>query len=141
LELAGGTVEAVRGEQVVLAAQQGDPGALRVIVEFGGYLATGLNNLVQLFDPVRIVLGGGLVSAGDLLLGPGLDTYSATRRRGSGLQAVPVVFATFGEGASAYGAAALSLGVVNPRAGTAGCKFMHVQPRAATVPGRKSSYV
>lgn len=110
--LAGGGPEAVRGEHVVAAAREGDPDALVVIEQFGRYLATGLANLAEVLDPGRIILGGGLVQAGDLLLGPGLATYAATTRRGSGARSVPVVIAELGERAGAYGAAALGLDLV-----------------------------
>ncbi len=110
--LAGGGPEAVRGEHVVTAAREGDPDALAVIEAFGRYLATGLANLAEILDPARIILGGGLVQAGDLLLGPGLATYAATSRRGSGARSVPVVIAELGERAGAYGAAALGLDLV-----------------------------
>ena len=109
--LAGGP-ELVEGHHVVLAAGEGDSGAAAVIEEYGEYLTIGLANLAEALDPDRIILGGGLITAGDVLFGPGLRRYRTTYRRGSGPRAVPIVFATLGERAGAYGAAALSLGLV-----------------------------
>ena len=111
LALAGGDPEAVRSEHVEAAAGDGDPGAVAVLEEFGRYLALGLANIAEILDPGRIILGGGLVAAREILFGPALASYAASRR-GSGPRAVPVVFAELGERAGAYGGAALALGVV-----------------------------
>lgn len=113
IDLAGGDVEAIVGEHVVKAASEGDPGVAAVLEEFGSYLSLGLANLVEILDPGCIILGGGLVAASQVLLEPGLRIYATTYRRGSGPRAVPVVLATLGERAGAFGAAALSLGTVN----------------------------
>lgn len=110
--IAGGP-EVIEGHQVVLAARDGDPGALAVVEEYGAYLAIGLGNIVEMLDPGCIVLGGGLTTAGDVLFAPGLERYRSTYRRGSGPRAVPVVFASLGERAGACGAAALSLGIAS----------------------------
>ncbi|HEX3946977.1 MAG TPA: ROK family protein, partial [Acidimicrobiales bacterium] len=76
--IAGGDPELVRGEHVTRAALDGDPGAVAVMEELGWWVALGLANLVAVVDPERIVLGGGLVEAGDILLAP-------TRRAFAGL--------------------------------------------------------
>ena len=54
--------------EVVFAARQGDARALGVIEETARYLAMGVANLVSLLNPEMVVLGGGLMQAGDLLL-------------------------------------------------------------------------
>lgn len=113
VELAGGEVEAVRGEHVVQAAREADPGALAVVEEYGSYLALGLANLAEILDPARIILGGGLAAAGEVLFGPALAAYAAGSRRGSGPRAVPVVMGELGARAGALGAGALALGVLS----------------------------
>ncbi|HVE93859.1 MAG TPA: ROK family protein, partial [Acidimicrobiales bacterium] len=70
LAAAGGDPTSVRGEHVVSAARNGDEAALAVVEEFAGWVAVGLANLVNIFDPALIVLGGGLAEAGDVLLAP-----------------------------------------------------------------------
>lgn len=112
VELAGGDPEAVRGKHVDLGADEGDAGSLEVVEEYGRYLAIGLGNVAEMLDPACIILGGGLMAAGDVLFGPALRTYETTFRRGSGPRQVPVVLATLGERAGAFGAAALATGVV-----------------------------
>ena len=109
IELAG-SPEEVGGHHVVEAASAGDTGARGVIEEYGEYLAIGLGNLAEALDPGRIVIGGGLITAGEALFGPGLARFASTHRRGSGPRAVSVLFASLGEHAGAFGAAALALG-------------------------------
>jgi len=57
-------------EQVAAAARAGDPGAVRAIQETAGWIAMGVANIISLLNPEMVVLGGGLMQAGDLLLEP-----------------------------------------------------------------------
>ncbi len=81
MALARGDAESVRGEHVTEAAAAGDPGALEVMAELGWWIALGLANLTALLDPSVVVIGGGLVEAGELLLGPTRAAYSEIRVR------------------------------------------------------------
>jgi glucokinase len=56
-------------EAVVAAARAGDLRAIEVMRETAEYLAMGIANLISVLDPEMVVLGGGLMQAGDLLLG------------------------------------------------------------------------
>lgn len=107
--LAGGDPEAVRGEHVTSAAAAGDPGALRVIEELGWWLGLGLANLVAVLDPELVVIGGGLVRAGDVLLDPARGALAALVEGGGARPAVPVLPAALGERAGAIGAALVAL--------------------------------
>src|SRR5207248_1383416 len=51
VELAGGDVEAVRGEHVTRAAAEGDAEAIQVFRDFGWWAALGIANLVNTLDP------------------------------------------------------------------------------------------
>lgn len=55
-------------QQVFDAAETGDPMASRVVDTAAGYLGIAAVNLTRIFDPERIVFGGGVMMAGDLLL-------------------------------------------------------------------------
>lgn len=70
LELAGGEARKIKGPYVTYAAQQGDPLALELLAELGAWLGAGTADLVAVLDPAVVVIGGGVASAGDLLLGP-----------------------------------------------------------------------
>ena len=106
--LAGGEDEAVRGEHVTAAAQEGDAGALAVMQEFGWWVALGVANLVNILDPEVVVIGGGLVEAGELLLAPVRDAYRGLVMSGDHRPSVPILPAALGEHAGAIGAALLS---------------------------------
>jgi glucokinase len=106
--LAGDDPEAVRGEHVQLAAREGDRDALAVIDEWAWWVALGFVNLTNLLDPEVLVLGGGLVTAADLVLAP-------VRRHFAGLLYAPehrphprLEMARLGERAGAIGAALLA---------------------------------
>jgi glucokinase len=60
----------VTGHDVVDGAKAGDADALRVLDVLGQRLGIGIANAINLFDPQEIVVGGGVSTAGDLLLGP-----------------------------------------------------------------------
>ena len=60
----------VTGHDVVDGAKAGDADALRVLDIVGQRLGIGIANAINLFDPQEIVIGGGVSTAGDLLLDP-----------------------------------------------------------------------
>lgn len=110
LELAGGDPDAVRGEHVTQAAQEGDGDGERIMAEYGWWVALGLAGLANIFDPEVLVLGGGLVEAGDLLLGPVRDAFSQLVEAAEHRPPVPILAAELGERAGAIGAALLAPG-------------------------------
>ncbi|MCD9622445.1 ROK family protein [Rhabdothermincola salaria] len=108
LEALPGAPEGIRGEAVVALARQGDPDASAVLDELARWVAVGLADLVDLLDPELVVVGGGLVDAGDLLLEP-VRRHYAPMVLGHGHREVPAVEpARLGSGAGAIGAALLA---------------------------------
>jgi glucokinase len=107
LALAGGDPAQVRGEHVTVAAAEGDEGACTVLADFGWWVALGLANLANIFDPEAFVLGGGLVEAGDLLLQPVRAAFADLLTGASHRPQVDIVPASLGERAGAIGAACL----------------------------------
>jgi glucokinase-like ROK family protein len=67
-ELVQNDFESISFEHVVQAAQAQDPVALRALKEVGKYLGIGVVNLVNIFNPELIVLGGALNLASPVLL-------------------------------------------------------------------------
>ncbi|MFF0742201.1 ROK family protein [Streptomyces sp. NPDC004111] len=63
-------------ERVVRLAKDGDPGCRRVIADVGRHIGSGVANLCNLLNPSRVVLGGDLAEAGELVLGPIRDSVS-----------------------------------------------------------------
>lgn len=105
---AGGAPDDVRGEHVVAAARAGDADARAVLGQFGWWVALGIANLVNVLDSEVVVIGGGLVAAGDLLLDPVRRAYRELLMGADHREAVPIVAATLGERAGAWGAALLA---------------------------------
>jgi glucokinase len=61
----GGTVST---RNLAAAADQGDPDALLLIDNFGRMLGIGIANYVNIFEPARLAIGGGLSRASHLFL-------------------------------------------------------------------------
>jgi glucokinase len=107
VEHAGGDPQNVRGEHVMVAALDGDAEALAVIDDFGRWVALGLSNLTNLFDPEMFVLGGGLAAGAELYLGPIARWYGELLYQPH-LRPLPrIEFAQWGPLAGAVGAALL----------------------------------
>jgi glucokinase len=51
-------------------ARAGDPVALAALESIGRHLGVGIANVVNIFNPQVVVIGGGMINAGELLLGP-----------------------------------------------------------------------
>jgi glucokinase len=66
--VARGGEAGLRGEDVVVAAREGDADALAVMARFAWWTALGVANLAAVLDPEVVVIGGGLVEAADLWL-------------------------------------------------------------------------
>ncbi len=105
--IAGSSGE-VRGEHVTAAAVAGDPGAAEVLDRFARWLGLGLANLANVLDPQVIVLGGGLIEAGDVLLEPTRAALLKLVEAGHLRPEIPLLPAALGERAGAIGAALLA---------------------------------
>jgi glucokinase len=90
-------------EEAVIAARAGDRRALDGLAEIGRWLGVGIANLVVALTPDRVVIGGGVSGAGELLLAPIRDEVRA-RVHVTDLDAVEIVTAELGTWAGAIGA-------------------------------------
>ena len=112
-----GCLEAyVRGDQIAAAcgaptageavtrARAGDPVAAQGMADVGRYLGIGVANVVTILTPDRVVIGGGIAAAFDLLIGP-IQLELRRRVRTTALDEVQVVAAQLGTWAGAIGAA------------------------------------
>lgn len=88
-------------------ANHGDDFALMMIERTGKYIGTGVASVLNLLNPERIVLGGGVMDAGDLILKP---IIQETKRRAFQpcFEATQILAATLGDDAVAVGAAMLA---------------------------------
>lgn len=97
--------------RMVQLAREGDLGCRRVIGDVGRHVGMGVASLANLLNPSRVVLGGDLAEAGELVLGPIRESVaryaipSAARR-------LSVVSGALGGRAEVLGALALALSEV-----------------------------
>jgi glucokinase len=105
---------AVTPGDVATAARAGDKLALQIMEREGEYIGIGLVNILHLYSPDRIAIGGGVMKSADLFM-PAIhrtvQTYAMTPYR-----AAEIGLATLGDHTGVLGAAAL---VLVPEAGKA----------------------
>jgi glucokinase len=98
---------ALTGPLVTEFAHDGDPVARGALTVIGRNLGVGLANLVNIFEPEVIVIGGGVIAAGEMLLEPAREEMHA-RALMPGRDEVRVEAAKFGAEAGMIGAALLA---------------------------------
>lgn len=94
--------------RVVQWAREGDLGCRRVVADIGRHVGSGVANLCNLLNPARVVLGGDLAEAGDLVLDPVRDSVSRYAIPSAARQ-LTVAPGTLGARAEVLGALALVL--------------------------------
>ncbi len=102
---------------LVAAAVRGDPVAVRVLEDTTHYLGAGIANLINLFNPRRIVVGGWVGQLVGPYILPRLREVVARYALGQLLSAAAVVPGQLGPDAVAMGAATLALDVFLTEAG------------------------
>jgi glucokinase len=98
----------ITGGIVTELAHAGDAAAVSVLAQVGRRLGYGLVGVVNVFNPERIVIGGGAIAAGELLLGPAREVV-AERALPPVREMVSIVPAEFGDESGMLGAALLAL--------------------------------
>ncbi|MGN6664228.1 MAG: ROK family protein [Solirubrobacterales bacterium] len=96
----------VDGRLVTEAALAGDETAIGVFDLIGSRLGVACSSFANVFQPDAIVVGGGVIAAGDLLLEPA--RREVRERALTPMNATPVLAATLGNDAGMIGAAALA---------------------------------
>ncbi len=104
-ELVNGRLEDITAETVAIAARRGDQLAADIVAKAANYLGIGLANLVNIFNPELIIIGGGLSKMGAMLLKP---ARKVVKERAFQLPArtAHIVRARLGSNAGIIGAAA-----------------------------------
>ena len=69
-ELAQGDINRTNGVHPFVAARAGDMAANQVVNDFINYLAIGIANIINVFQPAVVCIGGGISGEGDNLLNP-----------------------------------------------------------------------
>ena len=65
-----GTIEGIKGNHITDAAREGDPIAVEAFNTTGDWLGAGIASLCVIVDPACVVIGGGVIDAGELLMRP-----------------------------------------------------------------------
>jgi len=103
-----GSADAITAHDVARAAREMDEVAREVLRKAGRMLGLAMSNVVNIFDPEVIVLGGRVIEAGEPFLGPARDELarmlSEQRRPPARLQ-----LSALGRNAGIVGAAALAI--------------------------------
>ena len=73
-----GTVAGLTGQAITEAARDGDPVALAAFNTTGQWLGAGIASLSVLLDPACVVIGGGVIDAGEILLTPTRQSLQRT---------------------------------------------------------------
>lgn len=96
----------IDGKAVTEAALGGDAAARGVFDRVGSHLGVALASFANIFEPAVIVIGGGVIAAGDMLLEPARREMEA--RALPPMNRTPVVAAELGADAGMIGAAAMA---------------------------------
>jgi glucokinase len=108
LALANGLPEAITGPMVTAAGREGDPAAIAAFEQVGYWLGNSMADVVQVLDPQLIVLGGGVIEAGELLTRPAETSYRDALEARGRLPVAGVRAAQMGNLAGVVGAADLA---------------------------------
>jgi glucokinase len=98
--------ETIDGRAVTVAALDGDETAVGVFELIGSRLGVACSSFANIFQPDAIVVGGGVIAAGDLLLDPA--RREVRERALNPMNATPILEATLGNDAGMIGAAAMA---------------------------------
>jgi glucokinase len=104
----------ISGPLVTELAHDGDVAAIDALTTIGRWLGVGVCGIVNILNPDVVVIGGGVIAAGDLLLEP-IRAEVTTRALSPAREHVRIVPARFGAESGMLGAAVLALeGIASP---------------------------
>ena len=107
LHLADDDIDNVNGKTAFDAQQAGDNTGAEVVEKYIGYLATGLINIINIFQPDVLCIGGGIAGQGENLLAPLRAIIEKERFTKYNEKQTKVCIATLGNDAGIIGAACL----------------------------------
>jgi glucokinase len=96
-------------------AHDGDAAAVDAVTAIGRWLGVGVANLVNMLNPDVVVIGGGVIAAGELLLAPAREVV-LERALSPSREHARIVPARFGAESGMLGAAELALDGLRARA-------------------------
>jgi glucokinase len=106
LESAGGRLENISAKDVFRAAKKKDPDAVKIVEKLGFYLGVGIANIINLFNPEVIIIGGGVSRTGKILIDSARKTVGSYSLE-TNIKDVEIVLSSLHFTAGVLGAAAL----------------------------------
>ena len=108
-KVCGNDMNKVDGKTAFAAKEEGDKTGKKVVDQYIRYLAEGISNLVNVFRPEAIVLGGGVCAEGEKLIVPLRRKVKTMAFGGMKYAPVQIVTASLGNDAGLCGAARLAM--------------------------------
>lgn len=108
IDMCKGLFSRIDGKMISDAVAQGDEFAKWVMTETGVWLGIGISSLINLLNPEKVILAGGMIAAGDILLEPIRTTAKKLCFEVPGNRA-EIVTAALGGDAGVIGAAGIAL--------------------------------
>ena len=108
LKLCDGDINKVNGRTAFDAMRDGDPTAKSVVEEYISYLSCGLVNIINIFQPDVLCIGGGISNEGENLLGPVRSYIERERYTKHNDKQTVICKCTLGNDAGIIGAAYLN---------------------------------
>ncbi|MBP3706375.1 MAG: ROK family glucokinase [Clostridia bacterium] len=105
--LCGGNIDNVSGLTAFNALRRGDYAAEGVVNKYIQYLATGIANIITIFQPEIICIGGGISKEGDTLIAPLRKIVAGEKFVRNAKKKTEIKAATLGNDAGIIGAAYL----------------------------------
>ncbi len=108
-DMIGGDLSKVSAKTAFAAQRQGDKAGDEVVKEYISYLACGIVNMINIFQPNVLSIGGGVCNEGDNLLVPLKKAVFGETYTKEGTPQTEILIAKLGNDAGIIGAAALGL--------------------------------
>ena len=99
----------VSGRTAFTAAKQGDKAGLEVVDEYINYLVCGISNIINIFQPEVLCIGGGVCNEGEYLTKPLIEKVSREQYTRDNSNKTQIKIAALGNDAGIIGAAALGV--------------------------------
>ena len=108
-----GALETLTSRDVAAAAAAGDPLATRIWDETTAILASAMANILDVFNPELVILGGGVTRAGEQLLGP-VRAGGLAQAMAPAARSAEIVLAELGDRLGVVSAAAVAFERLTP---------------------------
>ncbi len=109
--LVDGDIEKVNGRTAFDAMRAGDPVGQAIVDEYIYYLGVGLTNMINIFQPDIVCVGGGICNEGETLLAPLREFVSKEQYAMNSEKKTKILKAQLGNDAGVIGAAMLGVTV------------------------------